>query len=70
MKVEKAKENPTALENVAISNIYTQNGMIVANEEISIFTITGQNVTDLNGNLENGVYIVKSANATTKVVVK
>ena len=69
-KVEKANTNPTALENVAISNIYTQNGMIVANEEISIFTITGQNVTDLNGNLENGVYIVKSANATTKVVVK
>lgn len=69
-QVEKAKENPTALENATINNIYTLNRMIVADEEIAIFTITGQNVTDLNGNLENGVYIVKSANATTKVVVK
>ncbi len=63
-------DTPVALENTTIANIYTQNGMIVANEEISIFTITGQNITDLNGNLENGVYIIKSANATTKVVVK
>jgi hypothetical protein len=69
-KVEKANNNPTALGNTTINNIYTLNRMIVADEEISIFTITGQNVTDFNGNLENGVYIVKSANATTKVVVK
>lgn len=62
--------NPSALENTTIANIYTQNGMIVADEEISIFSITGQNVTSLNGNLKNGVYIVKSANATTKVVIK
>jgi hypothetical protein len=58
------------IENATINNIYTLDRMIVADEEISIFTITGQNVTNLNGNLENGVYIVKSANATTKVVVK
>lgn len=62
--------NPSALENTTIANIYTQNGMIVADEEITIFSITGQNVTALNGNLKNGVYIVKSANATTKVVIK
>lgn len=62
--------NPSALENTTIANIYTQNGMIVADEEISIFSITGQNVTALNGNLKNGVYIVKSANATAKVVIK
>ena len=61
---------PTALENTNITNIYVQNRMIVANEEISIFTVTGQNVTNLNGNLKNGVYIIKSANSTTKVVVK
>lgn len=66
----KANDTTTTLENTTIANIYTQNGMIVADEEISIFTITGQNVTNLNGKLENGVYIVKSANATTKVVVK
>jgi hypothetical protein len=62
--------NPSALENTTITNIYTQNGMIVADEEITIFSITGQNVTALNGNLKNGVYIVKSANATAKVVIK
>lgn len=62
--------NPSALENTTIANIYTQNGMIVADEEITIFSITGQNVTALNGNLKNGVYIIKSANATAKVVIK
>ena len=62
--------NPSALENTTIANLYTQNGMIVADEEITIFSITGQNVTALNGNLKNGVYIVKSANATAKVVIK
>jgi hypothetical protein len=62
--------NPSALENTTIANIYTQNGMIVADEEITIFSITGQNITALNGNLKNGVYIVKSANATAKVVIK
>lgn len=68
--VEKAKENQTNIENITINNIFVQNGMIMADEEIAIFTITGQNVTDMNGNLTKGVYVVKSANATTKVVVK
>ena len=63
-------ENPTSVENITINNIYVQDGMIIADEEISIFTITGQNVTDMNGNLAKGVYVVKVANATAKVVVK
>lgn len=63
-------ENPTSVENITINNIFVQNGMIMADEEIAIFTITGQNVTDMNGNLVKGVYIVKSANATAKVIVK
>lgn len=67
---EEHKETPVALENTTINNIFAQNGMIVAEEEIAIFTIAGQNVTALNGNLEKGVYIVKSANATAKVIVK
>lgn len=65
-----ADEFPTSVENVAISNIYTENGMVVADVEISIFTITGQDVTAMNGRLENGVYIVKTANSAVKVVVK
>ncbi|MBO5345777.1 MAG: hypothetical protein J6A44_02595 [Paludibacteraceae bacterium] len=63
-------ENPTSVENITINNIFVQNGMIMSDEEIAIFTITGQNVTDMNGNLAKGVYIVKSANATAKVIVK
>ena len=55
-------QDPTNLENTNICNIYAYNGTIISNEEISIFTVTGQNVTDMNGSLKNGVYIVKSAN--------
>lgn len=68
--IYESNNTPTTLENTTITNIYTQNGTIIANEEISIFSITGQNVTNLNGNLKNGVYIVKSANTNTKVVIK
>ena len=60
----------TEVENVAIANVYTQNGMVVAEGEFQIFTITGQNVTDMNGNLANGVYVVRTANTACKVVVK
>lgn len=55
---------------VTTKNIYTYNGTIMADSDIQIFTITGQNVTDMNGNLQNGVYVVKTANATTKVIIK
>ena len=68
--IEEPTEDLTAVENVTISNIYTENGMVVADCEISIFTITGQDVTAMNGRLENGVYIVKTANSAVKIVVK
>ena len=55
---------------VTTENIYTYNGTIMADSDIQIFTITGQNVTNMNGNLQNGVYVVKTATATTKVVIK
>ena len=63
-------ETPTNVENVEVANIYTENGLIVADGEFEIFTVTGQNVTNLNGNLQGGVYVVRTANATAKVVVK
>ena len=68
--IEEPTEDLTAVENVTISNIYTENGMVVADCEISIFTITGQDVTAMNGTLANGVYIVKTTNSAVKVVVK
>jgi hypothetical protein len=60
----------TNVENATVTNIFVQNGMIVMDGEYQIYTITGQNVTDMNGSLENGVYVVKSANAAVKVIVK
>ena len=60
----------TAVDAIENANIYTENGMIVAEGEMEIFTVTGQNVTDMNGNLEKGIYVVRTANATAKVVVK
>jgi hypothetical protein len=64
------KSTGTDVDYTTIANIYTVGGMIMAEGEIQIFTVTGQNVTDMNGNLQNGVYVVKSANATTKVIIK
>lgn len=64
-------EGPSVnVENATLSNVMVQDGMIVANGEYQIFTITGQNVTAMNGNLHNGVYVVRTANATIKVIVK
>ena len=62
--------NPTDVDNATLSTIFVQDGRIVAEGEYQIYTITGQNVTGMNGSLENGVYVVKSANAAVKVVVK
>ena len=63
-------EVETAVENAEVANIYTENGMIVAEGEFAIYTITGQNVTEMNGRLAAGIYVVRTANATAKVVVK
>lgn len=60
----------TNVDVTTISNIYTLNRTIVAEGEFEIYTVTGQNVTGMNGNLENGVYVVRTANAAVKVVVK
>ena len=65
-----ASGKPVEVENIAMPEIYTENGMIMAEGEFQIFTVTGQNVTDMNGNLANGVYVVRTANATAKVVIK
>ena len=55
---------------VAIAEIFVQNRTIVTEGEFQIYTVTGQNVTEMNGALANGVYVVRSANAIAKVVVR
>ena len=59
----------TALQNVEMAEIYAENGTIYGAEGMQIFTITGQNVTEMNGQL-NGVYIVKCANKAQKIIVR
>lgn len=68
--VDNGELDNVAVENVTIANVYTEGGLVVAEGEFQIFTVTGQNVTAQNGNLAQGAYIVKVANATAKVIVK
>ncbi|MBR5238868.1 MAG: chitobiase/beta-hexosaminidase C-terminal domain-containing protein [Paludibacteraceae bacterium] len=58
------------VEYATITDLYVENGMIVLEGEFQIFTITGQNVTNMNGRLANGIYVVRTANAVAKVVIK
>jgi hypothetical protein len=59
----------TALQSVEMAEIYAENGTIYGAEGMQIFTITGQNVTEMNGQL-NGVYIVKCADKAQKIIVR
>ena len=60
---------PTALQTAELMGIYAENGRIYGIDGMQIFTVTGQNVTRLNGQL-NGVYIVKIGDKAQKVMVK
>lgn len=60
----------TATKHVTIDNsVYTNNGTIYAAGEFQIFSVSGRNVTELNGQL-NGIYVVKTAKGIQKVAVK
>ena len=58
----------TALQSAESIALYTENGRVICTQNFQIFTLTGQNVTELNGQL-NGVYIVKIGDKAQKVVV-
>ena len=58
------------VEVVTTENIYTIDGTIVAEGEFQIFTVTGQDVTNMNGHLANGIYVVRTANSVNKVIIK
>ena len=57
------------LEQIELAGLYTQAGRIVCEGEFRIYDLLGRDVTRLNGSL-SGVYVVKTANAAVKVVVK
>ena len=60
----------TPIKNVTIDNsVYATNGTVYAEGEFQIFSVSGQNVTELNGQL-NGIYVVKTAKGIQKVAVK
>ncbi len=58
----------TALQPAESIALYTESGRIICAQEFQIFTLTGQNVTEMNGSL-CGVYIVKVGDKAQKVVV-
>ena len=58
------------VEYATLTDLYVENGMIVTEGEFQIFTITGQNVTNMNGRLTSGVYVVRTATAVGKVIIK
>lgn len=60
----------TAIESVEMSNIYAHSGRIYGAEQGRIYTINGMDVTEQNGQLSNGIYIVKVGATATKIAVK
>ncbi len=53
-----------------IAGIFAQDGGIYGADDLQIFNLVGQEVTHLNGALNNGIYIVKVGDKTQKVFVK
>ncbi len=63
-------EPTTALHRVnADASVWTADGRVYADGELKIYDLLGRDVTTLNGSL-GGVYVVKTENAATKVVVR
>ena len=59
----------TALQAVTVTDIYANNGRIYGAEGMRIYTVSGMDVTDQNGQL-NGIYIVKAQTGVYKIAVK
>lgn len=59
----------TAVENVEALSLQVENGTILSDGTLRIFTVTGQDVTAQNGNLQ-GLYIVTVNGTAAKVLVR
>ncbi len=62
-------EEGTALDEVSIGLLYSENGRIYGADGMPIFDLLGRDVTHLNGQL-SGVYVVKIGNKAQKVIVR
>ncbi len=69
LTITRLNNTPTAIETVTAPQIYAVDGRIVCDGEFRIYDLLGRDVTRLNGSL-CGVYVVKTANAAVKVVVR
>ena len=69
LTITRLNNTPTAMEVVTAPQIYAVDGRIVCEGEFRIYDLLGRDVTRLNGSL-SGVYVVKTANAAVKVVVR
>ena len=63
------KATSTGVDRVQTPAIYAHQGRIYGAEGARIYDLLGRDVTRLNGSL-HGVYVVKTANAAQKVIVK
>ena len=61
---------PTALQESIASVIYAEQGRICGADNMRIYTVSGMDVTELNGQLNNGIYIVKANGTIHKIAVK
>lgn len=62
-------ENASAISKIEVlNNVFANQGRIYTEDAARIYTITGLDVTSMNGNLE-GLYIVKAGNKMAKVMV-
>ena len=67
--IECESGSTTALQAVTVADIYANNGRIYGAEGMRIYTVSGMDVTDQNGQL-NGIYIVKTQAGVCKIAVK
>jgi hypothetical protein len=65
----KTSVTPTGIDNAAAVSVYAENGTIYADGQMRIYTISGIDVTEQNGQLQ-GIYVVKCGSKITKVVVR
>lgn len=59
----------TAIGETRLMTIYSENGRIVVDGDYRIFTVTGIDVTEQNGQLE-GIYMVRTSGGTYKIAVR